>query len=100
MGRAVAGSTKRTTPWPERPAGSGRPSALPPSGAGSGERFGRHDFIERVGARSGAADPRAAFLTRVVLEVTDEATHGAVAHKVRGSLPADLRDLVASGSTG
>jgi uncharacterized protein (DUF2267 family) len=69
-------------------------------GAGSGERFDRHDFIERVAVRAGADEPRAAFLTRVVLEVTDEATEGAVARKVRGSLPADLRELVTSGSTG
>ncbi|RFS82406.1 DUF2267 domain-containing protein [Actinomadura spongiicola] len=69
-------------------------------GAGSGERFGRHDFIERVAHRAGSDEPRAAFLTRVVLEVTDEATQGAVAQKVRGSLPADLRELVAAGSSG
>ncbi|WP_067807207.1 DUF2267 domain-containing protein [Actinomadura formosensis] len=69
-------------------------------GRGSGERFGRHDFLERVAARSGADEPRSAYLARVVLEVTDEATQGAVAQKVRDSLPADLRDLVGAGHTG
>ncbi|MEU8803615.1 DUF2267 domain-containing protein [Spirillospora sp. NPDC048819] len=69
-------------------------------GAGSGERFGRHDFIERIAARSGADEPRSAYLARVVLEVTDEATQGTVTDKVRHSLPADLRDLVTAGHNG
>ncbi|MFC4053800.1 DUF2267 domain-containing protein [Actinomadura syzygii] len=69
-------------------------------GAGSGERFDRHDFIERVAARSGTDEPRSAYLARVVLEVTDEATQGGVTRKVRESLPADIRSLVTAGHTG
>lgn len=69
-------------------------------GQGTGERFDRHDFIDRIVARSGADEPRSVYLARVVLEVTDEATQGTVAQKVRESLPADLRDLVATGSMG
>ncbi|TYB41951.1 DUF2267 domain-containing protein [Actinomadura chibensis] len=69
-------------------------------GAGSGERFDRHDFIERVAARSGTDEPRSAYLARVVLEVTDEATQGGITRKVRDSLPADIRSLVTAGHTG
>jgi uncharacterized protein (DUF2267 family) len=69
-------------------------------GAGTGERFDRHDFIERIAVRSGTDEPRSAYLARVVLEVADEATQGGVAQKVRDSLPSDLRNLVAAGHNG
>ncbi|TDD87707.1 DUF2267 domain-containing protein [Actinomadura rubrisoli] len=69
-------------------------------GAGSGERFDRHGFVERVAIRSGTDEPRAAFLARVVLEVVDDATRGSVTRKVGDSLPADIRALLPVGHTG
>jgi uncharacterized protein (DUF2267 family) len=68
-------------------------------GAGSGERFDRRDFIERVAARSGADEPQAAFLARAVLEVTDEAAQGAIMSKVYDSLSPDIRQLVTAGTS-
>jgi uncharacterized protein (DUF2267 family) len=67
-------------------------------GSGSGERFDRHDFIERVAVRSGADDSKAAFLARAVLEVTGEATQGAIMTKVYESLSPDIRQLVTAGT--
>lgn len=69
------------------------------AGAGSGERFGLDEFIRRVSERGHVPEPNAVYGSRVVLEVTGEATHGVIA-KVRDSLPQDLRPLVDSGSTG
>lgn len=69
-------------------------------GAGTGERFDRHDFIARVGVRAGVDDPKAAYITRVVLEVIGEATQGGIMNKVCDSLPNDIRDLVSAGSKG
>lgn len=69
-------------------------------GAGTGERFGRSDFIERVAERAGVDRPRAAHLARAVFEVVDEATSGGVTAKVRASLPPDIRNLISAGSTG
>lgn len=69
-------------------------------GAGTGERFDRHDFIERVGARAGADDPQAAYLARVVLEVVGEAAQGGVMTRVGDALPDDIRELVTAGSSG
>ncbi|MFA1550210.1 DUF2267 domain-containing protein [Actinomadura chokoriensis] len=69
-------------------------------GAGSGERFDKHDFIERVAVRAGTNEARAAFLARTVLEVVDDATQGSITTKVRGALPADIRELVSAGSSG
>ncbi|NRQ39660.1 DUF2267 domain-containing protein [Nonomuraea sp. NN258] len=68
--------------------------------AGTGEHFGRQEFIHRVADRAGVAEPQAAYLARVVLEVTDEATQGDIMGRVYDSLPKDLRSLVASGSSG
>ncbi|GLZ03117.1 hypothetical protein Acsp03_05840 [Actinomadura sp. NBRC 104412] len=68
-------------------------------GRGSGERFDRHDFIERISSRSGADEPKAAFLARAVLEVTDEATEGGIMDRIYSSLSPDIRELVAAGST-
>ncbi|HEY8482694.1 MAG TPA: DUF2267 domain-containing protein [Spirillospora sp.] len=69
-------------------------------GAGTGERFDRHDFIERVASRAGSDDARAAFISRVVLEVVGEATQGGLMRKVKDALPDDIRELVTAGSTG
>ncbi|MFC0860964.1 DUF2267 domain-containing protein [Sphaerimonospora cavernae] len=69
-------------------------------GLGTGEPFGRDEFIHRVADRAGVEEPQAVYLARVVLEVTGEATQGALMDKVRDSLPEDLRPLVTSGSRG
>ncbi|GAA5077795.1 uncharacterized protein (DUF2267 family) [Thermocatellispora tengchongensis] len=69
-------------------------------GLGTGERFGREEFLHRVAERAGADEPQAAYLARVVLEVTAEATEGSVMQKVRDSLSPDLRELVTAGSSG
>lgn len=68
-------------------------------GAGSGERFDRRDFIERVAARGHVKESEAAFLTRTVFEVVDEATQGSVMAKIHDSLPADVRALITAGSS-
>ncbi|CAM3193828.1 DUF2267 domain-containing protein [Saccharomonospora xinjiangensis] len=68
-------------------------------GAGSGERFGLDEFVRRVSERGHLPEPNAVYGSRVVLEVTGEATQG-VLGKVRDSLPVDLRPLVDSGSRG
>lgn len=69
-------------------------------GLGTGERFDRDEFIQRVGDRAGTDPRRAVFLARVVLEVTDEATQGSIMDKVRESLTEDLRELALAGSEG
>jgi uncharacterized protein (DUF2267 family) len=69
-------------------------------GAATGERFDTREFVRRVSERSGADEPQAAFLARVVFEVVDEATSGTLTRKVAESLPDDLRKLVTAGSTG
>jgi uncharacterized protein (DUF2267 family) len=69
-------------------------------GLGTGERFDTREFLRRVSERSGADEPRAAYLARVVFEVVDEATSGTLTQKVAESLPDDLRRLVTAGSTG
>lgn len=69
-------------------------------GVGTGERFGKRDFIERVAERAGADEPRAAHLARAVFEVVDEATQGTITTKVRETLPPDIRALISAGSTG
>lgn len=63
-------------------------------GAGTGERFGRRDFINRVAARAGVDGPKAVYLARSVLEVVQEATEGKITDKVAESLPPDIRELV------
>jgi uncharacterized protein (DUF2267 family) len=69
-------------------------------GAGTGVRFGLDEFITRVGERSGFDGPRAAYVSRVVFEVVDEAVQGGLMAKVRQDLPDDLRTLVTAGSSG
>jgi uncharacterized protein (DUF2267 family) len=69
-------------------------------GYGTGERFDRNEFVTRVASRSGFEAPRAAFATRAVCEVVDEATQGGVMSKVRDALPDDVHALVTAGSTG
>lgn len=70
------------------------------AGAGTGERFGRHDFIARVAERAGVDEPQAAYLVRAVTEVTGEAVQGGLLAKVAESLPKDIRQLVTAGTTG
>lgn len=69
-------------------------------GAGTGERFGRQDFVTRVAERAGVRDQQAAYLVRAVSEVVDEATQGGTMAKVTESLPGDIRELVTAGSSG
>jgi uncharacterized protein (DUF2267 family) len=69
-------------------------------GAGTGERFGRQDFVARVAERAGVREQEGAFLARAVTEVVDEATQGGVMPKLTESLPADIRELITSGSSG
>ncbi|SFO48853.1 MULTISPECIES: DUF2267 domain-containing protein [Actinomadura] len=68
-------------------------------GAGSGERFDRHGFIERVAIRAGTDEAKAAFLARSVLGVVDDATQGSITAKVRHALPPDIRDLLPAGGS-
>ncbi|MDF5751737.1 DUF2267 domain-containing protein [Spongiactinospora sp. TRM90649] len=67
---------------------------------GTGEHFGRHEFVHRVAERAGVDDAQAAYLARVVFEVTGEATEGRIMDKVRGCLSQELRGLVTAGSQG
>ncbi|WP_040835454.1 DUF2267 domain-containing protein [Nocardia brevicatena] len=69
-------------------------------GAGTGERFGRAEFIERVAARGHTTEPQATYQARVVLEVFGEATGEDVVDKVRAALPDDVRTLIDAGSSG
>ncbi|WP_188189382.1 DUF2267 domain-containing protein [Nonomuraea sp. SYSU D8015] len=69
-------------------------------GFGTGEHFGRKEFVQRVASKAGCDERQATYLARVVLEVTDEATQGGIMNKVRDSLPSDVRELVTSGSHG
>ncbi len=70
------------------------------AGLGTDERFDREEFIGRVVKRSGFDRSNAAFATRVVCEVVDEATEGDVMQRVCESLPTDIQALVSAGSTG
>jgi uncharacterized protein (DUF2267 family) len=67
---------------------------------GTGEQFGRDEFISRVETRSGLDRPQAVYASRVVCEVVDQATQGAVMTKVREALPPDIRPILAAGSAG
>jgi uncharacterized protein (DUF2267 family) len=69
-------------------------------GQGTGIRFGLDEFISRVSQRSGFDGPKAAYTSRVVLEVVDEAVQGGLMQKVRDDLPGDLQNLVTAGSSG
>ncbi|TDE15994.1 DUF2267 domain-containing protein [Jiangella asiatica] len=65
-----------------------------------GERFDATEFVARVAERSATDEPIAAYLARVVFEVANDATEGAVAQKVADTLPDDIRRLVTAGSSG
>jgi uncharacterized protein (DUF2267 family) len=67
---------------------------------GSGEHFDRDAFITRIEQKSGLDRPRAVYAARVVSEVVDEATQGAVMAKVREALPPDVRPIVTAGHSG
>jgi uncharacterized protein (DUF2267 family) len=69
-------------------------------GTGTGERFGRHDFVERIAVRAGVDEPKAAYLARSVLEVVNAATQGKITEKVEESLPPDIRELLSAGNRG
>lgn len=71
-----------------------------PAAAGTGERFSVDDFFERVAERGGADRPQAVFHARVVLEVLEEATSGALMAKVREQLPAEFDRVLDAGSAG
>lgn len=67
---------------------------------GTAERYSVEEFLERVAAREGTDRPRAAFHSRVVLEVVDEATTGGLMTKVREQFPSEFDRLFEVGSTG
>lgn len=69
-------------------------------GDGTGERFDRNGFVDRVTHRTGMDGPQAVFVARVVFEVVAEATQGALMAKVRDALPPDLRPVMTAGSSG
>lgn len=69
-------------------------------GIGTGERFDRDEFVQRVVERSGADRPQAVYQARVVFELLDEATTGGLMERVREALPDDVRTLTHAGSTG
>ncbi len=69
-------------------------------GVGTGERFDREEFVNRVAERSGADRPQAVYYARVVFELLDEATTGDLMNKVRDALPEDIRTLTMAGSRG
>jgi uncharacterized protein (DUF2267 family) len=69
-------------------------------GIGTGERFDREEFVNRVVERSGADRPQAVYQARVVFEMLDEATTGGIMDRVRDALPDDIRTLSYAGSAG
>lgn len=69
-------------------------------GLGTGERFDRGEFVNRVSEKSGADRPQAVYQARVVFELLEEATTGGLMDRVREALPEDVRELSAAGSSG
>jgi uncharacterized protein (DUF2267 family) len=69
-------------------------------GQGTGERFGKKNFIGRVAARADVSEQQAAFFVRAVMEVTGEATQGGLPGKLDQSLPTDIREPVTAGASG
>lgn len=69
-------------------------------GEGTGMRFGFDEFTHRVAEREGADEPEAVYHSRVVMQVLDEATQGALGGKIRDVLPEDLRALIDAGTSG
>lgn len=69
-------------------------------GDGTGEPFGFDEFAHRVAEREHIDEPEAIYHSRVVFELLDQATTGAVMDRVRDALPEDLRPLIDSCSTG
>ena len=67
---------------------------------GTGEHFDRDTFLTRVSDKSGLDRPQAVYAARVVCEVMDEATQGAVMGKVLQALPPDVRPIVTAGHNG
>ena len=71
-----------------------------PAQEGTGEQLSLGDFFERVTAREGIDAPDAVFHSRVVQQVTDEATTGSLMTKVREQFPSEFDRLFDAGSTG
>jgi len=59
-----------------------------------------NELFDRVTDRDGVDRPDAAYRSRVVLEVVDEATSGTVLPRVRAQLSAGHDPLFDAGSTG
>ncbi|ONK16009.1 DUF2267 domain-containing protein [Streptomyces sp. MP131-18] len=74
--------------------------AYAPDLPATGVRMSREEFFGRVAERSGADVPKAVHEARCVVEVTDEATVGGLADKIRTSLDDDLADVLFAGSSG
>jgi uncharacterized protein (DUF2267 family) len=64
-----------------------------------GERFDYREFVERVAYRARVDQPEAAYLSRVVMEVTSEAVSPGEFQDIIQQLPGDFSPLFA-GSTG
>lgn len=64
-----------------------------------GERFDATEFITRVASRATVDEPQAAYLVRVVCEITDEATDGSTMAKIAESLPGGVATVVSEGSS-
>jgi uncharacterized protein (DUF2267 family) len=69
-------------------------------GAGTGERFDRDVFLDRVAQRTEENPPAATHGARVVFEVLGEATDATTIAKICDALPASMRELVTAGSSG
>jgi uncharacterized protein (DUF2267 family) len=71
-----------------------------PDKQGTGEHFDIDAFVDRVESKSGLDRPQAVYATRVVCEVMDQATQGAVMTKVKEALPPEIRPILSAGSGG
>lgn len=69
-------------------------------GTGTGERFGREEFVTRIMERSGSDPAQAVYQARVVFEMLAEASTGGLMNRVREALPPDVRELAIAGSSG
>lgn len=72
-----------------------RMTAASPS---KGVRFDKEEFLARVSDRAGMSRSQASDAARVVFDVVGDATQGRVMDRLREALPADLRQMVRSGS--
>ncbi|MET8246472.1 DUF2267 domain-containing protein [Streptomyces sp. NPDC005202] len=65
-----------------------------------GEHMSQRDFFSRVAERAGAKYPKAIHEARCVVEVANEAAHGAFATDIRPSLDRELERVLFAGSDG